>query len=95
MKVISFTFPIFLAGQSDLKSDLSLQFDQFTLSKNDFNDRSDTGNVNLIKQMLEFYLQIAGRDSKFAGLMLNSGCWCQLLNQRVKGKGDPVDEFDG
>jgi len=52
------------------------------------------GNASLIQQMLQFYLIMSGQSTDNAAAMLNYGCWCQLLTDRVKGKGDSVDELD-
>jgi len=52
------------------------------------------GNASLIQQMLQFYLGMNGQSTENAVAMLNYGCWCQLLTDRVQGKGDAVDELD-
>ena len=52
------------------------------------------GNALLVQQQVEFYLAAEGRDIALAPKMLSYGCWCQLVQNRLNGVGEPVDEFD-
>ena len=52
------------------------------------------GNALLVEQQLMFYLDAEGRDTALAAKMLSYGCWCQLVQNRLNGVGEPVDEFD-
>jgi len=49
-------------------------------------------------QVLQFYLQVNGKDFFLADKVLSYGCWCQIRNQAaqgiVPGRGAPVDAID-
>ena len=56
----------------------------------------NANNSQMIMQMLRMYLSKFGLTEFIPQVeeMLSYGCWCQILKERLAGKGLPIDEYD-
>ena len=57
------------------------------------NKRAPHSSASQLWNMLDWQGQALGMTGD-PDLMLNYGCYCQLYNGPIEGRGEPVDEFD-
>lgn len=58
--------------------------------------KAEANNGHMLMNILRFYLQAQGLTGFIPQVedMLQYGCWCQILKERLAGKGVPVDAYD-
>ena len=58
--------------------------------------KTEANNSHVLKDILRFYLQRRSLDAFLPQVegMLQYGCWCQILKERLAGKGIPIDSYD-
>ena len=58
--------------------------------------KTEANNSLVLKDILRFYLQKRSLDAFIPQVegMLQYGCWCQILKERLAGKGIPIDSYD-
>ena len=56
----------------------------------------DANNSYMLMNVLRFYLSAQGLAEFIPQVedMLQYGCWCQILKERLQGKGLPTDAYD-
>jgi len=58
--------------------------------------KTEANNSFMLMNILRFYLQSQGLTDFIPQVedMLQYGCWCQILRERLAGKGLPTDDYD-
>jgi len=85
-----FTSLIFASAANSALIEVPWQF-EFKLPS-----KTEANNGYMLMNVLRFYLQSQGLTQFIPQVedMLQYGCWCQILKDRLAGKGVPTDKYD-